>query len=148
MAGPTASRLEIYFLSNNRLGSGSDFVVLILDSCQPPGYKYKPMAALVKKQSFINQLFRRIATNLDEFESQGFESVNPSSSCFISCIGLISVSLSLYLGLGLGFRGLGYRVSFLHFSNCSEYCSRVLAVRAPSTTAMKKAAANKRRAGT
>ena len=60
----------------------------------------------------------------------------------------LTISLSLSLGLGLGFRGLGFRVSFLHFSNCSEYCSRVLAVRAPSTTAMKKAAANKRRAGT
>jgi len=60
----------------------------------------------------------------------------------------LTISLSLSLGLGLGFRGLGFRVSFLHFSNCSEYCSRVLAVRAPSTAAMKKAAANKRRAGT
>ena len=57
----------------------------------------------------------------------------------------LTISLSLSLSLGLG---LGFRVSFLHFSNCSEYCSRVLAVRAPSTTAMKKAAANKRRAGT
>ena len=59
----------------------------------------------------------------------------------------LTISLSLS---GFRVRVSGVRVSgfILHFSNCSEYCSRVLAVRAPSTTAMKKAAANKRRAGT